>query len=247
MPLPPATLRRRLGARSALLLGAVVASVAIAVLVLPQPAAPAGEVSIQGAATGSHLRLSLSEGDLLVSGPMDPAATSGCDFGRRGGEALCRLAGVERIELTMGAGEDHVDVLEPLPVPLTVHLGGGSDKFIGSEEPDACYSEGAMRNRCIGNGGDDVCVTGQLNSDCVGGEGDDVCVHGAGSDGCWGGPGDDVCSMGPGEDGCHGGPGNDRLYGDTGADQLYGGPGFDYCDGGPSRGGSRGCESGPGG
>lgn len=220
--------------------------VAIAALVLPQAAAPAGEVSIQGAATGSHLRLSLSEGDLLVSGTMDPASTSGCYFGRRG-EALCRLARVERIELTMGEGEDHVDVLVPLPVPLTVHLGGGSDKFIGSEEPDACYSEGAMRNRCIGNGGDDVCVTGQLNSDCVGGDGDDVCVHGAGSDGCWAGPGDDICSMGAGEDGCHGGPGNDRLYGDTGADQLYGGPGVDYCDGGPNRGGSRGCESGAGG
>ncbi len=246
MPSPLARSRRRPGARDALLLGATAALFGLALMVLPQRAAPAGEVVIQGAAAGSHLRLATSEGDLLIDGAMDPTSTSGCYFGRRDGEALCRLAGVERIELTMGNGEDRVDVVEPLPVPLTVHLGGGSDKFIGNDEPDTCYSEGAARNRCVGNGGDDLCITGQMNSDCVGGPGNDVCIHGAGSDGCWGGPGDDICSMGAGEDGCHGGPGDDRLYGDLGADQLYGGPGFDYCDGGPGRGQSSSCESGPG-
>ena len=134
----------------------------------------------------------------------------------------------------------------PLPFPLTVHLGDGEDKFIGSAEKDICFPEGSRRNRCIGEGGDDVCITGSLNSDCVGGGGDDYCRHGSGSDGCWGGPGDDICIMGPGQDGCHGEGGNDRLYGDHDPDQLYGGAGIDYCDGGPGWGYSRTCEAGPG-
>ena len=144
-----------------------------------------------------------------------------------------------------GAASDFVEVADPLPIPVTAHLGASSDKFIGNDEPDTCYPEGTARNRCIGRDGNDICITGQKNSDCVGGPGDDYCKTGAGSDGCWGGPGDDVCYMGPGNDGCHGGPGNDRLYGGPGEDQLYGGGGFDYCDGGPGWGQSHGCEAGP--
>jgi hypothetical protein len=122
---------------------------------------------------------------------------------------------------------DKVEVLDPLPIPLTVHLGNGSDKFLGNDEDDTCYPEGAERNRCYGDGGD-------------------YCRHGTGSDGCWGGPGRDVCYMGPGADGCHGNGGNNRLYEGAGSGQLYGGPGVDYCDGGPGKGQSHSCEKGPG-
>ena len=68
-------------------------------------------------------------------------------------------------------------------------------RLMPNGEPDTCYSEGSRRNRCVGGGGPDICITGDQNSDCVGGPGDDLCVHGSGSDGCWGGPGDDVCRM----------------------------------------------------
>ncbi len=146
----------------------------------------------------------------------------------------------------MGPSDDKVEVLDPLPVPLTAYLGAGSDKLIGNAEPDTCYPQGTRRNRCIGGGGDDVCISAPVNTDCVGGAGNDYCRVRDGSDGCWGGPGRDICIMGAGHDGCHGEGGADRLYGGPASDQLYGGRGSDYCDGGPGIGYSHACESGPG-
>jgi Ca2+-binding RTX toxin-like protein len=175
---------------------------------------------------------------------MSPARPEGCHWRRQRLIAVCPLEGAS-IELNMGPSGDMVEVLDRLPVPLTIRLGGGSDKFIGNGEPDTCYPQGARRNRCVGGPGNDVCITGPRNSDCVGGPGNDFCRHKTGSDGCWGGPGRDICLMGPGQDGCHGGPGNDRLYGGASPDQLYGGRGFDLCDGGPGWGRSHACETGP--
>jgi hypothetical protein len=208
-------------------------------------ASPQGQVVVRGAASGSHLELSMRGNDLVVEGWLAPGAGVGCRLRHNRNLAVCRLDGAGAVEVDMGPSGDFVEVLEALPVPLTVHLGGGSDKFIGNGEPDTCYSEGARRNRCVGGGGDDICITGERNSDCVGGAGDDYCQTGAGSDGCWGGPGNDVCRMGPGHDGCHGEGGRDELYGGPSSDQLYGGPDYDHCDGLPGRGRSHECESGP--
>lgn len=160
--------------------------------------------------------------------------------------AVCPVAGVRLIEVNMGPSGDKIEVLDSLPIPLVTHLGNGSDKLIGNNERDTCFPEGARRNRCIGGGGDDICITGPRNSDCVGGPGNNYCRANTGSDGCWGGTGQDICIMGPGHDGCHGDGGNDRLYGGPSSDQLYGGAGFDYCDGGPGVGRSHTCEAGPG-
>jgi Ca2+-binding RTX toxin-like protein len=207
-------------------------------------ATPEGLIVIRGPASGTHLRLSVSGSSLLLTGPMSEA-TEGCGLSPNHGAATCSLAHVGAIEIDTGPAEDKVEVLDPLPVPLTAYLGDGSDKFIGNAEADTCYPQGTPRNRCIGEGGDDVCVSAPVNTDCVGGAGDDFCKTGAGSDGCWGGPGDDVCTMGPAEDGCHGEAGDDRLYGGPGGDQLYGGDGADYCDGEPGLGKARGCELKP--
>jgi hypothetical protein len=217
---------------------------AVALLSLPSVASPAGRIVIEGAASGSHLRLSSDGSNILVTGVM-AGSSQGCHFTRGHGAATCPFDGADAIELDMGPSNDFVEVLDRMPFPVTVHLGDGEDKFIGDAEKDICFPEGSRRNRCIGEGGDDVCITGSQNSDCVGGGGDDYCKAGTGSDGCWGGPGDDVCYMGPGEDGCHGEGGNDRLFGEPSADQLYGGEGFDYCDGGPGVGHSSECEAGP--
>lgn len=217
-----------------------------ALLALPTSASPAGEIVVYGARSGSTLTLSARGGAVVVEGSMARRGPLGCRFLHGHRLALCPTGGESRFEVDMGPSGDLVRVADRLPLPLTVHLGNGSDKFIGNGEPDTCYSEGARRNRCIGGGGNDVCITGPRNSDCVGGPGNDYCRHGAGSDGCWGGPGNDVCVMGPGEDGCHGEAGNDRLYGGSAPDQLYGGPGIDYCNGGPGIGKSHGCNWGPG-
>lgn len=208
-------------------------------------ASPQGQVVIRGAASGTHLELSMRGDTLVVEGWMAPEAGAGCRLTHGRNVAACPLDGAGEVELGMGPERDYVEVVDRLPVPLTVHLGDGSDRFIGNDEPDTCYSEGARRNRCIGGGGDDVCITGAENSDCVGEAGDDYCQTGAGSDGCWGGPGNDVCRMGPGQDGCHGEAGHDELFGGANSDQLYGGDGYDSCDGLPGWGQSRECEAGP--
>jgi hypothetical protein len=222
---------------------------ALAVLALAVPlaftsaATPQDRIVLHGAAAGSRLELSTRGGLLVAEGPMASERPAGCRLRHRR-IAFCRLAGAGAIEVDMGPSGDFVQVRNRLPLALTVHLGAGSDKFIGNGEPDTCYSEGSRRNRCVGGPGNDICITGNRNSDCVGGAGNDYCQTGAGSDGCWGGPGRDVCRMGPGHDGCHGEGGNDRLFGGPSSDRLYGGPGFDDCDGLPGRGRSESCESG---
>lgn len=221
-------------------------AVALVLALCCASAVPQGQVVVRGTASGTHLELSVRGKHLVVKGWMARRAGAGCHFVHRRNLAVCNLAGAARVEVDMGPSGDFVEVLQRLPVPLTLHLGGGSDKFIGNGEPDTCYSEGARRNRCVGGPGNDVCVTGQRNSDCVGGAGNDYCHTGAGSDGCWGGPGNDVCRMGPGHDGCHGEGGRDRLFGGPSTDQLYGGRGYDSCDGLPGWGRSHECEAGPG-
>jgi hypothetical protein len=207
---------------------ASLAAAALLLLIAVDSAAPEGRIVIRGAESGTHLRLSVSGANLLVSGPMADA-TEGCRFIRSQAEASCPLADAGSIEIETGPAGDKITVLDRLPLPLTAYLGSGSDKLVGNGEPDTCYPQGTPRNRCIGEGGNDVCISAPINTDCVGGPGDDYCKTSDGSDGCWGGPGDDTCLMGGGRDGCHGEGGNDRLYGGRGDDQLYGGEGSDHC------------------
>jgi len=218
----------------------------VALLVLPAAATPVSKIVIYGSHKGSTLRLHpRGHHKIVIKGNMAHHHPLGCHFTRGHSKAVCSTRGVGAIEVDMGPRGDLVKVTKRLPLPLVVHLGRGSDKFVGKGERDICFSEGSRRNRCIGGGNNDVCITGNRNSDCVGGRGNDFCHHGAGSDGCWGGPGRDICIMGPGQDGCHGGAGNDRLYGGRAADQLYGGPGYDYCNGQRGWGKDHGCNTGP--
>jgi hypothetical protein len=224
---------------------AVLAAATAAFLLLGAgPVSSQGRIVIRGAAAGTHLRLAVAGSQLTVEGPMAESPL-GCRLTRGHHVATCPLRDVGAIEVNAGPGGDRIEVLHHLPVPLTVYLGSGSDKLIGNGESDTCYPQGTARNRCIGGGGDDICISGPVNTDCVGGPGDDFCEADDGSDGCWGGPGQDVCYMGAGQDGCHGDRGNDRLFGGRDSDQLYGGAGDDYCDGGPGAGHSHECEAGP--
>lgn len=223
----------------------LLAAIALVALAIPNAAAPARKIVIYGANSGSKLSLTKKHHKILVKGNMARRHPRGCHFTRGHRRALCSTRGVHMIEIQMGRRGDFVRIKKKMPVPITVYLGPGRDKFIGNGERDFCFPGGARRNRCVGGPNNDVCITGNRNSDCVGGPGNDYCRHGRGSDGCWGGRGSDICIMGPGEDGCHGGPGRDRLYGGRGADQLYGGPGFDYCNGQRGWGKSHHCDVGP--
>lgn len=223
----------------------VLALALVALLVAPVAATPAGKIVVFGAPSGSHLTLTTKGEKIIATGVMAGAHPRGCWLAPSRTRAVCPTRNASSIAVVMGDSGDFVEVADPLPLPLTAYLGDGSDKFIGNNERDTCYSEGSRRNRCIGRGGDDICITGMRNSDCVGGAGNDYCRHYNGSDGCWGGPGNDVCVMGPGQDGCHGDAGNDRLYGGRSPDQLYGGSGWDYCDGQEGWGKSHSCDAGP--
>jgi Ca2+-binding RTX toxin-like protein len=206
-----------LKSKFSLLTGAFLSSLAVLALALfasSTMASTAGGIVIHGSEdVGSHLKLAVSGGNLVVNGYTESGEQTGCEFTHGQNALLCPFAGVSQVEVNMGKSNDKVEVLEPLPVPLVTHLGGGSDKFIGSGEPDTCYLEGTDSSSCYGNGGNDVCISG------------------AGGDGCYGGPGNDVCKMGAGEDKCLGEDGNDRLYGGSDSDHLAGGPGNDYVYG----------------
>lgn len=217
----------------------------LALLAMPAVATSAKKIVIHGAHAGSTLTLSTKGKRIVVKGRMARQKPRGCRFTRGHRVAVCSMRRLRAIKIRMGPRGDFVRVKERMPAPLTIHLGAGSDKFIGNAERDTCFPGGARRNRCIGGANNDTCITGPRNSDCVGGPGNDYCHHGTGSDGCWGGRGNDVCIMGPGQDGCHGGPGNDRLYGGAHPDQLYGGRGHDYCNGQSGWGKSHACDFGP--
>ena len=191
----------------------IVGVLAVSLFGVGGDASTRGAIAIHGAASGSHLLLTVHGSTLLVDGHMARARPSGCRFTRGHSAAACPLGEASTIVVEMGPSDDKVEVLDPLPVPLTAYLGAGSDKLIGNAEPDTCYPQGTRRNRCIGGGGDDVCISAPVNTDCVGGAGNDYCRVRDGSDGCWGGPGRDICIMGAGHDGCHGEGGADRLYG----------------------------------
>jgi Ca2+-binding RTX toxin-like protein len=216
----------------------------LALFVAPSVATPAAKIVISGAEGGTHMTLSTKGDGLIVKGHMTEAPPHGCRFTKYGSVAICNLARATSIEIETGQSGDFVRVLDPLPAPLTIYMGAGRDKFYGNAESDTCYTQGERKNRCVGKGGDDICITGEKNSDCIGNSGNDFCEHGGGSDGCWGGPGDDICKMGPGKDGCHGEGGNDRIYGGEDGDQLYGGPGRDFCDGEGGLNKTHNCEVG---
>jgi Ca2+-binding RTX toxin-like protein len=226
------------------LLSVLAVAAALTLVSGPGIAVPEGSIAIRGPASGTYLRLSVDGHHLFVSGPMADLSRN-CHFTRGNSRAVCALRGVGSIEIETGPSDDKVEVLNRLPTPLTVYLGNGSDKLIGNAEADICFPQGTPRNRCIGGGGNDICVSAPINTDCVGEGGDDYCKTSDGSDGCWGGPGRDVCIMGAGHDGCHGEGGADKLYGGRHSDRLYGGGGDDHCDGGPGVGYSQECEGGP--
>ena len=180
-------------------------------LAAPTLATPAGQIVVYGARSGSTLTLSMRGDKLVVKGNMARHRPRGCRFTRGHLRAVCRTRGVSHLEIQMGPSGDFVRVAERLPFGLTVHLGAGSDKFIGNGERDVCYSEGSRRNRCVGGPNDDVCIMG---------------------------PGQDGCHGEAGNDRLYGGRQPDQLYGGRGRDYCNGGPGWGKshtCDAGPRR------------
>jgi hypothetical protein len=142
---------------------------------------------------------------------------------------------------------DKVEVLDPLPIPLTVHLGNGSDKFLGNDEDDTCYAEGAKRNRCYGYGrrrrlhypAPATAIASGARSTTTAGTAPAAMDAGEVRDGT-------SATWARGPTGVTVTAKTHCLYEGAGSGQLYGGPGVDCCDGGPGKGQSHSCEKGPG-
>src|SRR3954454_718349 len=125
----------------------------VALLAIPSVATPVSKIVIFGSHSGSTLRLHpRGHNKIVVKGNMAHHHPRGCHFTQGHSKAVCSTRGVGAIEVKMGPHGDKVKVTKRLPLPLVVHLGRGSDKFVGKGERDICFSEGSRRNRCIGNG-----------------------------------------------------------------------------------------------
>ncbi len=227
-----------LKSKFSLLTGAFLSSLAIVALALvigPTMASATSGIVIHGSEkASSHLQLTVSEEALVVNGFTEFSDQPGCEFTHGQNALRCPLPGVSQVEVDMGISNDKVEVLDPLPIPLVAHMGGGSDKFVGSDEPDTCYLEGNSKSSCESGGGNDVCISGAGSDGCYLGPGNDACKGGAGEDKCLGEVGNDLLRGGSGSDHLSGGPGNDRVYGEADSDKLYGDTGNDYVNGGSS-------------
>jgi Ca2+-binding RTX toxin-like protein len=182
--------------------------------------------------------------DPATAGPMRP-------------DVACSLAGVDRIELIGGGGDDFFTAMTAttLNVPIHADMGSGNDWFdFGSRFDDVValgdgddrYIDYAGNDRVEGGQGADTMAGGDFSvgdDTFIGGEGDDNLDGRDGNDTLDGGGGDDILQPGPGDDTLDGGDGNDFVAGpalgstdcagDPGIDTMRGGGGDDTLCGGP--------------
>jgi RTX calcium-binding nonapeptide repeat (4 copies)/Bacterial pre-peptidase C-terminal domain len=149
------------------------------------------------------------------------------------------IAGVSRIEIAGGAGNDVINFLS-IAVPTYVNAGTGNDQVVGGSGNDT-LTGGAGKDTLYGGFGDDRIngdgsadqLFGEAGNDRLyGGAGDDSLNGGAGVDRLFGGATGDVNETGTGEDTLVGNSGNDKLYGQDGNDLFVGGAGADLINGG---------------
>ena len=146
------------------------------------------------------------------------------------GDPTAFQAGVERIEIEGGLGNDIVRIRDIQNVgffPLFVS-GSFGDDFISA----AGSKIGNVPLLLDGGVGNDF-ITGSAGREVLfGGEGDDVLNGDGGDDELFGGAGDDILNGNDGNDTLNGEDGNDILNGNVGDDLLDGGFLNDSLDGG---------------
>jgi Ca2+-binding RTX toxin-like protein len=137
--------------------------------------------------------------------------------------ARCPVAGATKIELTLGDGNDHVEIQD-------------------SASPPGMFPGTLQTIEALGGDGRDSLKGGVGPETLDGGPGNDVPFDN-GDGRAWvgidGGGGNDDVRGGPGDDSVRGGEGNDQLdFGDAtdsvGSDTIDGGPGEDQLNGGPA-------------
>jgi Ca2+-binding RTX toxin-like protein len=199
------------------------------------------------------------DGNLVVSDEAGAvrALGAGCTDPDSEGTATCTRAGVTRVLIDTGDGDDTVSTGE-LSMQVQVDAGDGNDQITTASGDDLVnggagndtLDTGAGRDVLDGGDGDDTLlagtgddrvdggngvdvVDGDLGDDTIaGGAGSDQIDAGAGNDQLDGQAGDDQLSAGDGDDQITGGDGQDRITGDDGQDRVDGGAANDDLDGG---------------
>jgi Ca2+-binding RTX toxin-like protein len=150
------------------------------------------------------------------------SCVAGADLPRRVSEIRCPLAGVRRVSVSTGDGDDSVgvapsrsdetllDVLFPIP---TLIIGGNGDDDLQA---------GGWHGRAFGEAGDDA-LYGRLGPTRLsGGTGNDVLTDGdGGNDRLDGGPQGDVLQSTGGRDVLIGDSGRDVMRAGTGRDRIF--------------------------
>ena len=131
------------------------------------------------------------------------------------------LAGVEFVEIDLGAGDDGAIVDPAVTARVYIFGGDGDDTLFGGSGHDT-LTGGAGRNRLVGGEGDDL-LNGSGGRDFLFGEGGDDRLYGnGGGDYMNGSAGVDRLFGGSEDDFMLGGSSNDKLYGQDGDDTLIG-------------------------
>ena len=84
-------------------------------MMLPTAASPQGQIVVRGAASGSHLRVTVGGEGIVIDGYLAAGGQRGCRFTRGRNGAVCPLAGVASMVIVMGPSGDMVEILEKLP------------------------------------------------------------------------------------------------------------------------------------
>lgn len=131
-------------------------------------------------------------------------------------------AGIRRIIVRVGRGDDRVIVSPNVLIPTRIRGGRGNDFLQG----------GSGKNIIRGNRGDDHLIGGPSDDRLKGGRGNDILEGGGGNDILKGKKGNDIVLGGFGNDVVRGGTGDDYVDGGVGDDRVVGGAGNDYVWGG---------------
>lgn len=146
---------------------------------------------------------------------------------------------VQSIEIDMLGGNDQVNIVDSVIIPVTIRGGDGNDSLDGGGGNDLIYGGAghdelagdAGNDRLYGEFGEDELEGGDGNDTLYGGEDDDELEGNNGNDLLFGEAGHDELEGDDGNDILSGGSGNDELEGDAGLDLLFGGLGSDLLKG----------------
>lgn len=148
-----------------------------------------------------------------------------------GPRRLGDFAGVNRVLVESGLGNDRVMVSSTVSIPVELDGGAGNDTLFGGSGDDLLWGESG-NDSMVGGNGRDVLIGGDGHDFLNGVTGNDLLLGESGNDTLRGGNDHDTLAGGDGADSINGENGDDLLFGDAGNDRISGSNGNDTIDGG---------------